>query len=412
MGITISVEATYDLRGADLTFFKQIELFFMVVYIGELALRFYVQGAKCLRSGWVKFDFMLVGIGSVMMVVETLLTGSQNLKELGPLMVLRVMRLLRLARAVRLVVQFRTLWRLVSGLLGSAGTIMYTLLLLVIILYVFACLGIEIITKAEAMQDPAECERRGMDGAVCEDFRAIVAQYWSSLPIIMLTLVQFVNLDSIAAIYTPCIRANPWLALYFLAFILIVSVAVMNLVTAVIVEGAIEQAKEDKDVAKAYRKQRLEQVLPKVREMFLQMDIDGDGQITLEEIAQADQSLKEDLLACLKADDMVDLFEILDVDGSGELDIHEFVEGITKMTTSDTSVETIMVLKQLKILRREVRESRDEMEKQVRESRDEMENRMQRLEAALLGGRSGKQDTQLLEPNGMEWILCKRQEAQ
>merc|ERR1712224_160635 len=169
----------------------------------------------------------------------------------------------------------------------------------------------------------------------------------------------------------------------------------------VIVEGAIEQAKEDKDVAKAYRKQRLEQVLPKVREMFLQMDIDGDGQITLEEIAQADQSLKEDLLACLKADDMVDLFEILDVDGSGELDIHEFVEGITKMTTSDTSVETIMVLKQLKILRREVRESRDEMEKQVRESRDEMENRMQRLEAALLGGRSGKQDTQLLEPNGM-----------
>ena len=38
------------------------------------------------------------------------------------------------------------------------------------------------------------------------------------------------------------------------------------------------------------------------------------------------------------------------------------------MTTSDTSVETIMVLKQLKILRREVRESRDEMEKQAKES--------------------------------------------
>ena len=65
-------------------------------------------------------------------------------------------------------------------------------------------------------------------------FTALCAyRYWSSLPIIMLTLVQFVNLDSIAAIYTPCIRANPWLALYFLAFILIVSVAVMNLVRRV-----------------------------------------------------------------------------------------------------------------------------------------------------------------------------------
>jgi hypothetical protein len=39
-------------------------------------------------------------------------------------------------------------------------------------------------------------------------------------------------------------------------FILVVAVALMNLVTAVIVEGAIEQAKSDKEVQAAYEAQK------------------------------------------------------------------------------------------------------------------------------------------------------------
>ena len=90
--------------------------------------------------------------------------------------------------------------------------------------------------------------------------------------------------------------------------------------------------------------------------MFHAMDADGNGEITLEEIASADPALKDELMLCLKADDMVDLFEILDVDGSGEISIEEFVEGITKITTSEQSMETMTILKHLKMLRKEVKE--------------------------------------------------------
>ena len=84
----------------------------------------------------------------------------------------------------------------------------------------------------------------------------------------MLTLIQFVNTDSIADIYKPLIRKSPVLVVrgrfvgrteeplsqtearqvFFVIFLLVVSVSIMNLVTAVIVEGAIAQAAEDKEV--------------------------------------------------------------------------------------------------------------------------------------------------------------------
>merc|ERR1719454_2358265 len=73
-------------------------------------------------------------------------TGSSS-DDLGPIMVLRVLRLLKLARAVRLFSQFKVMWMLVRGLLSSLQTMCYTFILLFLIIYLFANLAIEMITK-------------------------------------------------------------------------------------------------------------------------------------------------------------------------------------------------------------------------------------------------------------------------
>merc|ERR1719316_2376548 len=113
-----------------------------------------------------------------------------------------------------------------------------------LILYVFACLGIELITKDKDLyNDPA--------------VGPIVQQYFSSVTVIMLTLVQFITMDSIGSIYTPIVHRRPYLIMYFVFFLIVVSVSLMNLVTAVIVEGAIEQGKQDKEVQKAYDNKRM-----------------------------------------------------------------------------------------------------------------------------------------------------------
>merc|ERR1719414_2258471 len=109
-----------------------MEYVFLLIYTVELSLRIFVVGTRCLHDHWVKFDFLLVCIGYVGIFIQEAMKGMD---ELEVLMVLRTVRMLRLARTVRLLVKFRVLWMLVRGLLSSAGTMVYTLILLLVLIY-------------------------------------------------------------------------------------------------------------------------------------------------------------------------------------------------------------------------------------------------------------------------------------
>merc|ERR1719387_1661686 len=202
--VTIGMESHYSGIGEDTSVFEYMENFFMTAYICELALRFFAHGLRCLQSGWVMFDFVLVGLGRTTALYEMYLRGFQTTGDdnvLGALMVLRTLRLARLARTIRLFAQFKALWMLVRGLLSSAGTMAYTFLLIVLILYVFACISVELITNNKSIRADA----------VLNEF---VEEYWSDIPSSMLTLVKFVTLDNASQIYDPMIRRSwqhdPW----------------------------------------------------------------------------------------------------------------------------------------------------------------------------------------------------------
>jgi len=47
---------------------------------------------------------------------------------------------------------------------------------------------------------------------------------------------------------------------------------------------------------------------------------------------------------------------MIDVDESGEVDIEEFCDGIAKLINSEAPIELVRILKQLKVLRRDVHE--------------------------------------------------------
>ena len=70
--------------------------------------------------------------------------------------IIKVLRLSRLVRALRLVVQFRMLWQLIRGLYSTLNLMFNTAVLVTLLLYIFACLGVELITKEPEARLTAE----------------------------------------------------------------------------------------------------------------------------------------------------------------------------------------------------------------------------------------------------------------
>ena len=239
--ICIGIEAQASIESADATIWigwRWLDIIFVVIYIIEISIRLIAYGCTAsFHNGWFVFDFILVVLGTLSAIIVPISSFGEY-AFLESVMVVRALRLLRLIRTLRMLRYFRTVWRLVFGLLTSINTIASTLCLIVLVIYIFACLGIELITNDTQLK------------TVHADVEEIVNKHFRSVPITMLTLSQFVTLDSIAAVYYPLVVERPWLVMYFGAIVLILSIALMNLVTAVLVEGALESAQHDRAAAK------------------------------------------------------------------------------------------------------------------------------------------------------------------
>lgn len=341
--LTIGAELTLRVRDETSVVITALEQLFLSIYIGELGIRFFCLRLQCLKDNWVKFDCVLVFTGCVTAwILEPIGTS------LGPIVLLRMTRLLRLARTVRLLVKFRDLWMLVRGLLNSAGTMFYTCVLLIIILYVFACAAMELIATSE-MARPG-------DSAYDEIFAEFTEDNFRNIWVSMITLVQFVTLDSIASIYRPMIERQPFLALYFMVTIIVIGIVLMNLITAVVVNGALEQASKDKEAQRMEEDKKKRKMSKDLEKIFRRLDEDFSGRVTREELENCNEEDKEFLKNAMPIKHPIEIFDALDVnqDRLG-IPIDDFVNTIQEVALSEVPIELKRIEKQVNFMREEVK---------------------------------------------------------
>merc|ERR1712060_153509 len=166
----------------------------------------------------------------------------------------------------------------------------------------------------------------------------------------------------VGVVFRPLIKARPELAVYFISFIMLVSIALMNLVTAIMVESSLRQAKEDQEAHKAWESQKKKALMPKLRIMFREMDEDGSGQLDISELRGASEEIKSQLQRICNMEDVEEIFKSLDYDESGAVDIDEFCEGMLK-ATSDRPGELIRILKQCSEISQNTRDCMDLLNK-------------------------------------------------
>merc|ERR1712003_170298 len=121
---------------------------------------------------------------------------------------------------------------------------------------------------------------------------------------------------------------NPLWILFFVMFIAFVYFAVLNVVTGVFCNSAIENAQHDQELLIHTQISQKNEYVSNLRELFLKVDIEESGVITISDFeAHLKNEAVQAYFASLDLDtfDAWTLFKLIDADESNIIDIEEFV---------------------------------------------------------------------------------------
>jgi len=252
------------------------------------------------------------------------------------------------------------MWKLVTDFVSSFSAMFSTVSLIIITLYMSACFAVEMISKDTLLRSVPET-------------RDIIDKYFCSVDVVMLSFMQFVTMDSIAGIYFPLIRRRGYLVFFFIFLIVVVSVTLMNLVTAHLVEAAIANTMKDTEMEEEF----IRRLRPAINRAFEMMDENNDQTLTRPEVATCTCMLPPVILKAVPDNRLLELFDILDLDDSGTVSQDEFVEGIEQLVLNKITFPHLQVLRLLTQIRGRMEQHRLdllEVQGQLKYFQDESRN--------------------------------------
>jgi Ca2+-binding EF-hand superfamily protein len=135
----------------------------------------------------------------------------------------------------------------------------------------------------------------------------------------------------------------------------LLNILAMNLVTAVIVETAFDEAQKDRRKVRRQRQGLLKKLVPDIQRLFHTMDKDGSGVLTRADLQDYDMiEVPDSLVSYLRIDNMEAIFELFDEDESDSITQQEFLQGFSCLVLSDSNMppEAMVTFKMMKSTKR------------------------------------------------------------
>jgi voltage-gated sodium channel len=206
-GVLAGLETSAAVMARHGSLLRALDALVLVVFIAEMALKLAAHGRKpwlYFQDGWNVFDFIIV-------VLCCLPVDSQFAA---------VLRLTRGLRLLRLVTALPKLQLLVGALLKSLGAMGYVGLLLALMFYIYGVAGVHLFGQ----KDP---------------------QHFNSLPTALLSLFRVITLDNWSDIFRAAqVGAPAAAALYFVSFILLGTMIMLNLFIGIVMNSMAEMHAE------------------------------------------------------------------------------------------------------------------------------------------------------------------------
>lgn len=287
--------------------FQIMENAFCFFFTAEWTIRFCAFRLKmdCLKDMWFKFDTILV----LFMLIETVILPPILTGALGiPTGLVKLVRLLRLARMARLMRAFPELLAMIKGVKVAARAVSSALLMMIGLIYVFAIILFTLL-KGHPAESPAEI-------IIDSRFRRLGITMWT-------LLVDGTFLDGLGVVSRSLMDTNEYHCLCILIiFVLLSALTVMNMLIGVLCEVVSAVAAAEKEDS------AIRMVKDKLLTLLRELDEDGSGEISREEIQQVlDNDEAMGVLENLQVD-VGHLMEQLDMffEEGGDLTIQQIMD--------------------------------------------------------------------------------------
>ena len=234
--VIMGLETIKGLSSGAAAAFAMINNVCLWIFILEIIVKLLAYGLDYFKDPWNWFDMFIVGISMV--------SGLPFMAAFRAVRVLRVLKSLKALRGTKLIGAVRHLQVIITAIFKSIPSIMWTGILLILIYYIFALIGVNLF--GEAFPD-----------------------WFGNIGKSMYTLFQVMTLESWSmGISRPVMAVFPYAWAYFVPFVLISSFIVMNVVVGIVVnaidevnaESAAEAAKEAEASSEVSREDLLKEM--------------------------------------------------------------------------------------------------------------------------------------------------------
>ena len=185
------------------------EFIILAIFVVEIGLRIYANGWSYFKGGWNWFDFILVSFTLLVLIFQDLIPGGDSV------VIFRILRLLRIISI------FKSLRTIMESLVAALPGMRAILIILVLMIYMFAVMGTML-------------------------YGETFPKFFGSVPKSAFSLFQIMTFDAWTdSIVRPIMAKHSFAWLYFLSFILMTALVILNLLLGVIVASVEHETHKD-----------------------------------------------------------------------------------------------------------------------------------------------------------------------
>jgi len=321
-----------------------------LLFVGDAVLRILADRIDFFTSKewtWNVIDVLVALVGFVETIVSICqyATSSRSparvfFRQLSMLRLLRLVRIIRATRSARIIRFIRELRLMIYSLVGTVKSFGWSIVFLLCFLFVsgvfFADGAITYCVQRSKKDSEATTQLRiffgSLSSAMVSLFKAMSGgEDWGNI---------LDSLEDLSWAYR----------MFFLVFIAFAVLALLNVITAVFVEAAVQMSQNDRELVVLAEMESKEELISIMQCVFNELDTNDSGALSLDEFERHidDEKIVAFLNSMgLDVSQVRILFTLLDVDWTGEVDMEEFVTGCLRLKGGAKSLDMAVLIYQV-----------------------------------------------------------------